>query len=142
MTREILTLTLCQATWRRPDIRRTLLATHFNGQPLTVDHGAPLRLLAPVKLGLKNVKAITKLTYVAQEPRDYWAERGYSHYDGIANRRFCRNRPAGAPDERHPAAFQTKYSGQYRLRHRCSAGTALPGAARTARGIPGSGQVH
>jgi len=62
---------------------QTLLATHLNGQPLTVEHGAPLRLMVPVKLGLKNVKAITRLTYVAQEPRDYWAERGYSHYDGI-----------------------------------------------------------
>ena len=68
------------ATARHP---QTLLATHLNGQALTVEHGAPLRLLAPVKLGLKNVKAITKLTYVAQEPRDYWAERGYSRYDGI-----------------------------------------------------------
>jgi DMSO/TMAO reductase YedYZ molybdopterin-dependent catalytic subunit len=62
---------------------QTLLATHLDGQPLSVEHGAPLRLVAPVKLGLKNVKAITKLTYVAEEPRDYWAERGYSHYDGI-----------------------------------------------------------
>jgi DMSO/TMAO reductase YedYZ molybdopterin-dependent catalytic subunit len=62
---------------------QTLLATHLNGQPLTVDHGAPLRLLVPVKLGLKNVKAITKITYSAEEPKDYWAERGYSHYDGI-----------------------------------------------------------
>jgi DMSO/TMAO reductase YedYZ molybdopterin-dependent catalytic subunit len=62
---------------------QTLLATHFNGQPLTVDHGEPLRLLVPVKLGLKNVKAITKLSFVAEEPRDYWAERGYSRYDGI-----------------------------------------------------------
>ena len=62
---------------------QTLLATHLSGQPLTVEHGAPLRLLAPVKLGLKNVKAITRLTYVSEEPRDYWAERGYSHYDGI-----------------------------------------------------------
>jgi DMSO/TMAO reductase YedYZ molybdopterin-dependent catalytic subunit len=62
---------------------QTLLATHFNGQPLTVDHGAPLRLLVPVKLGLKNVKAITKLSFVAEEPKDYWAERGYSRYDGI-----------------------------------------------------------
>ncbi len=62
---------------------QTLLATHFNGQPLNVEHGAPLRLLVPVKLGLKNVKAITKLTYVTAEPRDYWAERGYSRYDGI-----------------------------------------------------------
>jgi DMSO/TMAO reductase YedYZ molybdopterin-dependent catalytic subunit len=68
------------ATARHP---QTLLATHLNGQLLTVDHGAPLRLLVPVKLGLKNVKAITKLTYVAEEPRDYWAERGYSRYDGI-----------------------------------------------------------
>src|SRR5438128_2411708 len=68
------------ATARHP---QTLLATHLNGQPLTVEHGAPLRLVVPVKLGLKNVKAITRLTYVAQEPRDYWAERGYSHYDGI-----------------------------------------------------------
>ncbi len=68
------------ATARHP---QTLLATHLNGQPLTVEHGAPLRLLVPVKLGLKNVKAITKLTYVAEEPRDYWAERGYSRYDGI-----------------------------------------------------------
>jgi DMSO/TMAO reductase YedYZ molybdopterin-dependent catalytic subunit len=62
---------------------QTLLATHFNGQALNVEHGAPLRLVAPVKLGLKNVKAITKLTYVAKQPRDYWAERGYSTYDGI-----------------------------------------------------------
>ena len=62
---------------------QTLLATHLNGQPLTVDHGAPLRLMVPVKLGLKNVKAITRITYVAEEPRDYWAERGYSRYDGI-----------------------------------------------------------
>jgi DMSO/TMAO reductase YedYZ molybdopterin-dependent catalytic subunit len=29
---------------------QTLLATHLNGQPLTVDHGSPLRLLVPVKL--------------------------------------------------------------------------------------------
>lgn len=62
---------------------QTLLATHLNGQPLTVEHGAPLRLLVPVKLGLKNVKAITKISYVAEEPRDYWAERGYSRFDGI-----------------------------------------------------------
>jgi DMSO/TMAO reductase YedYZ molybdopterin-dependent catalytic subunit len=62
---------------------QTLLATHLNGQPLTVEHGAPLRLLVPVKLGLKNVKAVTKVTYTARQPEDYWAERGYSWYDGI-----------------------------------------------------------
>ncbi len=68
------------ATARHP---QTLLATHHDGRPLTVEHGAPLRLLVPMKLGLKNMKAITHLEYVADEPRDYWAERGYSKYDGI-----------------------------------------------------------
>jgi len=62
---------------------QTLLATHLNGEPLTVEHGAPLRLLVPVKLGLKNIKAITRITYTKDEPSDYWAERGYSRYDGI-----------------------------------------------------------
>jgi DMSO/TMAO reductase YedYZ molybdopterin-dependent catalytic subunit len=67
-------------TARQP---QTLLATHFNGKPLTVGHGAPVRLLVPVKLGLKNVKAVTKIRYCAAKPKDYWAERGYSYYDGI-----------------------------------------------------------
>jgi len=62
---------------------QTLLATHQNGQPLTVAHGAPLRLLVPMKLGLKNIKAVTRIAYTREEPRDYWAERGYSRYDGL-----------------------------------------------------------
>lgn len=62
---------------------QTLLATHLNGTSLTVEHGAPLRLLVPVKLGLKNIKAITRITYTKDEPPDYWAKRGYSRYDGI-----------------------------------------------------------
>jgi DMSO/TMAO reductase YedYZ molybdopterin-dependent catalytic subunit len=62
---------------------QTLLATHLNGKPLTVEHGAPLRLIVPVKLGLKNIKAITRISYTKEEPPDYWAKRGYSRYDGI-----------------------------------------------------------
>ncbi len=62
---------------------QTLLATHLNGKPLTVEHGAPLRLLVPMKLGLKNIKAITRISYAKDEPADYWAKRGYSRYDGI-----------------------------------------------------------
>ncbi len=62
---------------------QTLLATHQNDVPLTVEHGAPLRLVAPMKLGLKNIKAITKITYMSSRPADYWNERGYSQYDGL-----------------------------------------------------------
>ena len=73
-------ISLDLSTARHP---QTLLATHLNGKPLTVEHGAPLRLIAPVKLGLKNIKAITRITYTKDEPPDYWAKRGYSRYDGI-----------------------------------------------------------
>lgn len=62
---------------------QTLLATHFTGRPLNLAHGAPLRLLVPMKLGLKNIKQVTHITYVADEPPDYWAMRGYSKYDGL-----------------------------------------------------------
>jgi DMSO/TMAO reductase YedYZ molybdopterin-dependent catalytic subunit len=62
---------------------QTMLATHQNGQPLTVEHGAPLRLVAPMKLGLKNIKAITDITYTVEEPPDFWGAHGYSHYDGL-----------------------------------------------------------
>ena len=67
---------------------QTLLATHQNDAdlkmvPLTVEHGAPLRLMVPMKLGLKNIKAITGIEYLETEPPDYWAERGYSKYDGL-----------------------------------------------------------
>ena len=62
---------------------QALLATHHAGAPLTLAHGAPLRLVAPMKLGLKNIKALTDIAYTADEPADYWNERGYSRYDGV-----------------------------------------------------------
>ena len=62
---------------------QTLLATELNGVPLPLAHGAPLRLVTPVKLGLKNIKAITHIAYQAAEPPDYWHLRGYSKYDGL-----------------------------------------------------------
>jgi DMSO/TMAO reductase YedYZ molybdopterin-dependent catalytic subunit len=68
------------STARHP---QTLLATHQNGKPLDVDHGAPLRLVAPMKLGLKNIKAVTSIAYTAAEPPDYWNQQGYSRYDGV-----------------------------------------------------------
>ena len=62
---------------------QTLLAIRHNGRPLSLAHGAPLRLIAPMKLGLKNIKAVTHIAYTADEPPDYWAELGYSRYDGL-----------------------------------------------------------
>jgi len=39
-----------------------LLATHLDDAPLTLRHGAPLRLVTPAHYGYKSVKHVTKIT--------------------------------------------------------------------------------
>jgi DMSO/TMAO reductase YedYZ molybdopterin-dependent catalytic subunit len=61
---------------------QTLLCYEMNGQPLTPEHGAPLRLVIPVKYGIKNLKRIGTIQFTDARPADYWAERGYDWYAG------------------------------------------------------------
>ncbi len=62
---------------------QTLLAYEKDGKPLTVGHGAPLRLLIPTKYGIKNLKRIGSITYTDTRPADYWAEEGYDYYAAL-----------------------------------------------------------
>jgi DMSO/TMAO reductase YedYZ molybdopterin-dependent catalytic subunit len=62
---------------------QTLLAWEMNSAPLTEEHGAPLRLVIPVKYGIKNIKRIGSIEYTDARPADYWAERGYDWYAGL-----------------------------------------------------------
>lgn len=62
---------------------QTLLCYEMNGQPLTADHGAPLRLVIPVKYGVKNIKRIGAIQYTDRRPDDYWAKEGYDWYAGL-----------------------------------------------------------
>ena len=62
---------------------QTLLAYEMNGQPPEPLHGAPLRLVIPVKYGIKNIKRIAKIAYGETQPPDYWQERGYDFYAGL-----------------------------------------------------------
>ncbi len=62
---------------------QTLLAYEYNGQPLSPDHGAPLRLVIPVKYGIKNIKRIGAIQYTNKKPDDYWAEVGYDWFAGL-----------------------------------------------------------
>ncbi len=43
-----------------------MLCLKMAGRPLTDQHGAPLRLLAPSKYGYKSAKLITRITFVEQ----------------------------------------------------------------------------
>jgi DMSO/TMAO reductase YedYZ molybdopterin-dependent catalytic subunit len=62
---------------------QSLLAYEMAGKPLTAEHGAPLRLVIPVKYGIKNIKLITRITYSPHRPGDFWAESGYDWYAGL-----------------------------------------------------------
>ncbi len=62
---------------------QTLLAYEMDGKPLTAGHGAPLRLIIPVKYGVKNLKRIGTLWFSDPPPADFWAERGYDYHVGL-----------------------------------------------------------
>ena len=62
---------------------QTMLCYEMNGAPLEAIHGAPLRLVIPVKYGVKNLKCIGQIRFLDERPADYWAERGYDWYAGL-----------------------------------------------------------
>lgn len=64
---------------------QTLLAYQMNGQPLPKDNGAPLRLAAPIKLGYKQSKWVTRVTVMNQLPskKGYWEDQGYEWFGGL-----------------------------------------------------------
>ena len=63
--------------------QQTLLCYELNGQPLPSNQGYPLRLIIPVKYGIKSIKRIGTMYFSDQRPPDYWAERGYDYYSGL-----------------------------------------------------------
>jgi DMSO/TMAO reductase YedYZ molybdopterin-dependent catalytic subunit len=62
---------------------QTLLCDQMNGEPLPAAHGGPLRLVIPVKYGIKNLKWIGRIFFSNTRPRDYWTENGYDWYAGL-----------------------------------------------------------
>lgn len=62
---------------------QTILAYGMNGQPLNPDHGAPLRLYSPVKLGYKSVKYLTEVNFLPHRTGGYWENLGYDWYAGV-----------------------------------------------------------
>jgi DMSO/TMAO reductase YedYZ molybdopterin-dependent catalytic subunit len=62
---------------------QTLLCDTMGNEPLTPEHGAPLRLALPVKYGVKNLKGIGRILFTDDRPTDYWTMRGYDWYAGL-----------------------------------------------------------
>ena len=63
---------------------QTLLCYEMYDQPLTREHGAPLRLNVPTKIGYKQAKYLTdlKVTSVLDKV-GYWEDQGYSSFYGL-----------------------------------------------------------
>jgi DMSO/TMAO reductase YedYZ molybdopterin-dependent catalytic subunit len=64
---------------------QTLMVYQKNGQPLSVDNGAPLRLASPIKLGYKQSKWVTQIILTEQlmPAKGYWEDQGYEWFGGL-----------------------------------------------------------
>ena len=68
---------------------QTILATRMNGAPLSVGHGAPVRLRVERQLGYKHAKyvmgidVVDSLSGYGSGKGGYWEDRGYEWYAGI-----------------------------------------------------------
>lgn len=72
------------SSWDLPSAlhAQTLLAYGMDGERLGVEHGAPLRLYAAVKLGYKMVKYLTEVSFLPHRSGGYWEDRGYEWFAG------------------------------------------------------------
>ncbi|MDN3358441.1 molybdopterin-dependent oxidoreductase [Actinomadura sp. DC4] len=55
----------------------SVLATHRDGEPLSAEHGAPVRMVVPHLYGWKSVKWVRAIEYLVANRRGFWEERGY-----------------------------------------------------------------
>src|SRR5258705_2275437 len=63
---------------------QTLLCYELNGKPLPMDQGFPLRLVIPVKYGVKSLKRIGYMYFDNKRTPDYWADvKGYDYFTGL-----------------------------------------------------------
>src|SRR5579883_490826 len=55
----------------------TILADRRNGEPLSPEHGFPLRLVVPHLYAWKGPKWVRAIEYLVEDRRGFWEERGY-----------------------------------------------------------------
>ncbi len=71
------------------DRDRVLFATHHDSQPLTLEHGYPLRLIVPHLYAWKSVKWVRGLEFLDHDQPGFWEQNGYHVYgDPFQEQRF------------------------------------------------------
>jgi hypothetical protein len=63
---------------------QTLLCYELDGKPLPLNQGYPLRMIIPVKYGVKSLKRIGFMYFDNKRTPDYWADvKGYDYFSGL-----------------------------------------------------------
>ena len=62
-------------------VEDALLATHWDDQPLSLDHGGPVRAIVPQLYFWKSAKWVKRIAFHAADKPGFWEERGY-HNNG------------------------------------------------------------
>ena len=66
-----------------------MLATYAHGEPLTAEHGAPLRLVVPGKYFWKSAKWLRGIELVSEDEPGFWERLGYHNdADPFLEQRF------------------------------------------------------
>ena len=66
--------------------KRIMFTYNWDGNPLPVDHGYPLRIWIPDRFGMKQPKWITSVEVTDQYHPGYWVERGWDKVAQVKTR--------------------------------------------------------
>lgn len=75
-SKELYTTNLTLARALDPDV---LLVHSWEGEPLPVEHGGPVRMITPRLYAWKGAKWIQKIEFLAEDRLGFWERRGYSN---------------------------------------------------------------
>jgi DMSO/TMAO reductase YedYZ molybdopterin-dependent catalytic subunit len=62
---------------------QTLLCYEAYGKPLSLAHGAPVRITMPTKVGYKSAKWVNRLVVSDGKTGGYWEDQGYDWFAGL-----------------------------------------------------------
>jgi DMSO/TMAO reductase YedYZ molybdopterin-dependent catalytic subunit len=66
-----------------------LFALKHDGEPLTPEHGGPMRLVVPKLYGWKSAKWVRGLEFLSEDRAGFWEQNGYHmHADPFKKQRF------------------------------------------------------
>jgi DMSO/TMAO reductase YedYZ molybdopterin-dependent catalytic subunit len=76
----------------QPDV---MMAYEMNGDPLTTQHGFPIRILMPGLYGQKMPRWITHLEFIDQYYRGFWESRGWSDVASVQTNSIIKGPSSG-----------------------------------------------